>query len=590
MSPSNEPSLFEDDDEYFEPGDEVQSDEHQEMDALMDQYLSSMSQAAQAGQHLKAPIIAIQSDSVLVDAGGKAEGIVNKAELLDPQGELPYKVGDEIDVVVKGQDPETGLIILSHLEARRHAASRQIEEALESGEKISGRVVRAVKGGLIVDVGTTAFLPASQIDLRRVEDFEAWVGRDIECVVLEYAPAKRRIIVSRRKLLEQERAAKRDELLSRLSLGQVVDARVKRLVDFGAFVDLGGVDGLIPRAEISWQRTAKPEDYLKVDEDLQVVVLQIEKESGKITLSRRRMTPDPWETAVERFPVGTAVEGKIVALTNYGAFVRIEEGLDGMIHIKDVAWDSDGKKPSDYLAVDQDVTATLLDINPETKRIALGLKQQTEDPWAHVPERYPVGSHVKGTVTGLNKYGAFVELEPGIKGMVHVSDFSWEKRINQPKDVVTKGQELETCVLSVDLDKRRISLGVKQLEESPVKSFSEGHKVGDAVEGEVSEVTDFGVYVKLDDALRGFIHVSQLDKSRVDSPASLFKVGDAIKAEILKINPDSNEIKLSRRHLLRKQEKRDIAPYLKSKSSAPGGHRLGDLLAELSLEDDLPPE
>jgi small subunit ribosomal protein S1 len=588
MSPKDEPTLFEDDDEYLEPGEEESSSEHQEMDALMDQYLSSMTQAAQAGQHLKVPILAIQSDSVLVDVGSKAEGIVPKQDFHAEGGEFPYKVGDEIDVVVKGQDAETGLIILSHAEARRHAAVREVEEALASGKVLTGRVVRAVKGGLIVDIGTTAFLPASQIDLRRVENFEGWVGRDIECVVLEYAPSKRRIIVSRRKLLEDQRAAKRDALLSRLEVGQTLQARVKRLVDFGAFVDLGGVDGLIPRAEISWQRTAKPEDYLKVDDAIQVMVMQIETETGKITLSRRRLTPDPWETACERFLVGRQVEGSIVALTNYGAFVRIEEGLDGMIHIKDIAWDSDGKKPSDYLTVGQQVSATVLDINPETKRIALGLKQQTEDPWRDVPGRYPEGSRIKGVVTGLNKYGAFVELEPGIKGMVHVSDFSWEKRINQPRDVVSKGQEIEACVLSVDAEKRRISLGVKQLQESPVRAFSQQHKVGDPVEGEVIEVTEFGVYLKLDEALRGFIHVSQLDRSRVESPASVFKVGDQVKAEILKINPDSNEVKLSRRHLLKREEKRDTKAYMKS--SEPGGHRLGELLAELSLEDDLPAE
>lgn len=587
---TNDPSIFEDDDEYFEPGEEGESSEHQEMDALMDQYLSSMTQAAQAGQHLKVPILAIQSDSVLVDVGSKAEGIIPIDELRLPSGELPYKVGDEVDVVVKGQDQETGLVILSHAEARRHAAVKEVEDALASGRKISGRVVRAVKGGLIVDIGTTAFLPASQIDLRRVDNFEAWVGRDIECVVLEYAPAKRRIIVSRRKLLEDQRNSKRDALLSQLQVGQTLRARVKRLVDFGAFVDLGGIDGLIPRAEISWQRTAKPEDYLKGDEEIDVVVLQIEKESGKITLSRRRLSVDPWETAAERFPVGSTVEGSVVALTNYGAFVRIEEGLDGMIHIKDIAWDSDGKKPSDYLAVGQTVMATVLDINPESKRIALGLKQRSDDPWAGVPERYPEGTRVRGMITGLNKYGAFVQLEPGVKGMIHVSDFSWEKRINQPRDVVSKGEEVEACVLSVDADKRRISLGVKQLAVSPVKSFAEGHKVGDAVEGEVSEITEFGVYLKLDESLRGFIHVSQLDRNRVESPGSLFKLGDRVKAEILKISPDSNEIKLSRRQFLKKEEKRDIAPYLKSRSSAPGGHRLGDLLAGLSLEDDLPAE
>lgn len=584
------PSILNEDDEYFEPGEETPQDaEGKEMDDMMDLYLDSMGSSSEVGQLLQVPIIAIQGETVLVDVGSKAEGMVQARELHDAEGNLPYKIGDKIDVVVKGTDSDSGMVLLSHHEARHRAALNALEEAFNKQTPLEGKVVRAVKGGLIVDFGTTAFLPASQIDVRRTEDFEPWVGKQVECVVLEFAPKNRRVIVSRRKHIEADLLKKRKELLDRLNVGDVIEAKVKRLVDFGAFVDLGGIDGLIPRGEISWQRTAKPEDYLKVDDAIEVKVLQIDSESQKITLTRRQLTPDPWKDAAERFPEGTTTEGEVVSLTNYGAFVRVAEGLDGMVHVNDIAWDTAGKRPSDYFTEGQKLTAQILAIDPEQRRISLGVKQLSDDPWSDVQSRYPKGTRVKGKITGLKKYGAFMELEPGIKGMIHVSDFSWEKRISEPREVVAKGDEVEACVLSVDSERRRISLGVKQLDQSPVDKFAMGHREGSIAEGKIAEITEVGVHLEMPGGVRGFIHVSQLDVERVENIGASFKVGQEIKAEVTKINPKTNEVRLSRRQMLKNEERTQVKGYLNT-ASGHGRANLGELLAELSLEDDLPPE
>lgn len=563
---------------------------HHEMDEMMNQYLDSMGGSVETGQSMTVPIVAVHADNVLVDVGGKAEGLVPLRELMESADAQPPKPGDKIDVIVKGQDNETGLILLSHTEARRQAAVKNIQAAVESQSTVRGKITRVVKGGLMVDIGLPAFLPASQVDLRRVENFEPWVGQTIECVILEYVPEKRRIIVSRRKLLEKQSLEKREELLSQLQPGQVLDVEVKRIVDFGAFVDLGGIDGLIPRTEISWQRVNKPDDFLKVGEKIQAKVIEVNKNDKKITLSRRQTSTNPWDEAIAKYPQGSTVEGDVVSITPYGAFVRLEEGLDGMIHISDMAWDSGGKRPQDYVAVGQRATASVINVDPAQKRISLGLKQLVADPWDGIEERYPQGARIKGKVTGLTKYGAFVELEPGIEGMIHVSDFSWEKRINQPKDVVKKGDEVEACVLSIDRERRRIALGVKQLSHSPLELFLTNHSLGDAVEGEIVNLTDFGAFVKLADGVEGFIHVSQLDRNRVESPSSNFKVGETIRAEILKIERDQGKISLSRRQLLKREERSVVKNYMRGSAPQQGSTYLGELLAELNLEDELPKE
>ncbi|MCH8332784.1 30S ribosomal protein S1 [Candidatus Sumerlaeota bacterium] len=569
-----------------EPDDTPDPDVHQEMDAMMDQYLNQMGSSLEKGQLLHVPIVAIQADHVLVDVGEKAEGSLPRSELSDSRGDVSFSVGDLIDVLVVGHDSESGLVLLSYTDAKRHVALRSIEEAFKSGTPAKGKVLRVVKGGLIVDVGPEAFLPASQIDLRRVEDFDVWIGQTIEFIVLEFDPRKRRIVVSRRRLLEEERAKSRKEVFERFEVGQIVEAEVKRIVDFGAFVDLGGFDGLIPRGEIAWDRMAKPGDYFKVGQPAKAKIIEMDSARGKVTLSRRQLTPSPWETAVEKYPTGSSIEGDVVSLTHYGAFVRLEEGLDGMIHVSDMAWDSTGKKPSDYLTVGTRVQTSILNVDAKTKRISLGLKQLTQDPWNEIEARYPPGKRLKGKVTGLTKYGAFVELEPGIEGMVHVSDFSWDQQIDQPRDVVEKDQELEVCVIAVDRERHRISLGVKQLSDSPVMGYSHEHKIGDVVEGKVKNLTEFGAFIELAEGIEGFIHVSQLDKGRVESPAALLKIGEVVEAEITKIELATGKISLSRRQFLKRRKKNDWAGYMGS--TASGGANLGELLAEVNLEDDLP--
>lgn len=582
------PSIFEDtDDDYMEPGEAP--DTQDELDVMMDQYLDQMSGDVNQGQLVTVPIIAIRGDHILVDVGEKSEGIINIKEFPTINGKLTVQVGDKIDVVVKGYDSESGLINLSHQEARRRRAMEIVRDALDNNHPVKGTVTRTVKGGLIVDIGTTAFLPASQIDLRRVENFEEWIGREVEGYIIEFVPEKRRIIVSRRKMLEEERERRRLAIIGKLSVGQNVEVAVKRIVEFGVFVDLDGLDGLIPRSEISWQRNAKAEDYMQVGDVIQAKIIEIDAGSGKVTLSRRQANVNPWDSAVDRYPAGSAVSGKVVSITSYGSFVRLEEGLDGMIHISDMAWDAAGKKPTDYISAGQEVSATVLSVDPIARRISLGLKQMTKDPWEEMEAKYPKGTRIKGQVTGLTKYGAFVELEPGVEGMVHISDFSWEKRVSQPRDVVKKGDEIEACVLEIDRGRRRISLGVKQLSESPIERYLMQIATGDVVEGEVTNLTEFGAFVKLADGVEGFMHVSQLDRERVQSPSECLTVGERITAKITKIETDSGKISLSRRAMLKEQERKTVAQYMKRKESS-SLLSMGDLLGDIVLEDDLPVE
>lgn len=574
------------DDDYMEPGETAAAPDA--MDAMIDQYLDKMAPEVNMGQLLSVPVVAVKSDGVLVDVGDKSEGFVSIREFPMVGDKPQVKPGDVIDVIVKGPDPETGLINLSHREARRRKAWIAAEESFKNHTPIQGIVTRTVKGGLIMDIGTTAFLPASQIDLQRVNDFESWLGKEVEGFVIEFAPEKRRIIVSRRQMLEGQLESRRRETLSGLTQGQTIEAKVKRVVEFGAFVELGaGLDGLVPRSEISWQRNARPEDYVKAGQTVTAKVIEIDQETGKVTLSRRLALANPWDTAREKYPVGSTVSGEVVSLTSYGAFVRLDEGLDGMIHISDMAWDAAGKKPSDYVAAGQQLTATVLNIDTENRRISLGMKQLTADPWDEIEQRYPKGKTIKGAVTGLTKYGAFVELEPGIEGMIHVTDFSWDKKIRQPRDAVKKGDEVEAMVLEIDRERRRISLGVKQMAENPLDVFLAMHRVGDTVEGEVTGVTEFGAFVKLADNIEGFMHVSQMDQERVDSPKDVLKTGDKVEAKITKIDRDSNKISLSRRQLLKDQEKKTISAYM-SKKNKGSLLSMGELLEDIQLEDVLP--
>ncbi len=584
--PSHAP-MIPDPDEYVDP-DQVQELDNREMDAMMDQYLDQMSSSLSEGQLLSVTVIAIKADHVLVDVGDKSEGMIDLHELPSHEGSVTVKVGDVIDAVVKGSDAESGLVTLSYREAQRRRAMDMIEEAVKNETPVKGVITRTVKGGLIIDIGTTAFLPGSQIDLRRVENFESWVGREVEGLIIEYAPEKRRIILSRRKLLEGQREKQRHALLDSFKVGQLMDVTVKRVVNFGVFVDLGGIDGLIPRSEISWQRNAQPEDFLKEGDPLQVHVIEIQPQSGKITLSRRKARENPWDNVAERYPVDTHVTGPVVSITSYGAFVRLDEGMDGMIHISDMAWDASGKKPGDFVEVGQELNAVVLSVDADAHRMSLGLKQLGEDPWLEVAQRYSKGNLVKGKVTGLTRYGAFLELEEGLEGMIHVSDFTWDKRINQPRQATSLGEELEAVVLDVDTDRRRIALGVKQLTDNPVQGFLAGHKIGDVVEGEVVNVTEFGAFINLAPGLEGFMHISQFDRDRIENLADVVKVGERLEAKITRIDPGSDKISLSRRQMMKEQDRKVVASYMKRNDRA-ALNNMGELFGEINLLDDLPP-
>ncbi len=572
------------DDEYFDPS-EVES-APDEMDAMMDQFLDQMTPNVKRGQLIRVPVVAVKSDGILLDVGDKSEGFVPLREVEDGRGDVTVQVGDVLEVIIKNQDPETGLIGLSYLEAKRRKAWQHAEDCFKNKKPINGKIIRTVKGGVILDIGTTAFLPASQVDLMRIEDFEELIGREVQGYVIEFEPDKRRIIVSRRALLEEERDKIRGEILGKLELGQELDVNVKRLVNFGAFVDVQGLDGLIPRSEISWQRSARPEEYLTVGETVRIRIVEIDRKKGKITLSRKQAMSDPWPAAEADYSIGSRVSGRVVSITNYGAFVRLREGLDGMVHISDMAWDSHGRKPSDFVETGDEVEVQVLALDLSERRISLGMKQLVPDSWSEMIERYPKGSRFKGKVTGLTRFGAFVELESGVEGMVHISDFSWEKRIEHPKDVVSSGDEIEVCILSVDLEKRRVSLGVKQLVKSPMEKFRKSFKAGDLVEGKVVRVSDQGAFIQLAEGVEGFMHVSQIDTDRVENPADILKEGETVRSKVTKIER-GNKIALSRKAMLKAQEKKTISTYMRSGSTEDSLLNMGELLEDLQIEDEL---
>jgi small subunit ribosomal protein S1 len=571
-------------DEYMDPSEMDSAPDV--MDAMMDQYLDQMSSDVNQGQMIQASVIAVKSDGLLLDVGDKSEGFVPLREVQESNGEMTIQIGDVLEVIIKSQDPETGLVALSYREARRRKAWQQAEDCFKNRKPIEGKIIRTVKGGVILDIGTTAFLPASQIELTRTENFEELIGRVVQGYVIEFVPDKRRIIVSRRALLQEERDQVRGEILKQLEVGQELEVNVKRLVDFGAFVDVKGLDGLIPRSEISWQRSARPEEYLTVGETIRIRLMEIDQEKGKLTLSRRQAIPDPWSNVETSYPVGSKVSGKVVSLTNYGAFVRLQEGLDGMVHISDMAWDSQGMKPSDFAKTGDELDVEVLNLDPTERRISLGMKQLTTDPWSDMADRYPKGHKLRGKITGLTRYGAFVELETGVEGMVHISDFSWGNRIAHPKDIVKAGEEIDVCVLSVDRERRRISLGVKQLVESPVEQFRKSFKTGDLVEGRVVRLTDQGVFIQLNESVDGFMHVSQMDAERVENPADMMKQGEKVISKITKIER-GNKITLSRKAMLKEQEKKTISTYLKSGSSKGSLQNMGELLEDLQFDDEL---
>ncbi|MCX8036502.1 MAG: 30S ribosomal protein S1 [Candidatus Sumerlaeia bacterium] len=557
-----------------------------EFGQMLDAYLDKI-QDFSAGDIVEAEIVDVKRTYVLVDVGDKAEGVIEIDEFVDPQGEIRVAVGDRIPVRIMGRETETGQVYVSYRQAAAEIAWQRITEAAKQQSALTGRVVQVVKSGLIVDVGIPAFMPASQIDTSRVENLDEWVGREIQVCVLETDRERKRVIVSRRKLLQEDAERKRRRILESLEVGQERVVRVRKIMDFGAFADLGGIDGLIPRSEVSWEINADPKEYLKEGRDLKVRVISVDRETGRIALSRKQARPDPWEKIEEKYPPDTIVKGKVVGLADFGAFVSLEEGVRGLIHASDLSWDKGPKKVEDYLRLGDTVKAVVLSVDKAQRRMSLGLKQVTKDPWLEVEEKFPPQTVVKGTVTAVTSYGAFVRLTDAIEGLIHVSDMSWEKKPKSPSHYVKVGDEVEAIVLRLDSEKRRINLGLKQMAKSPFERFVESHRVGSVVQGQVTSVTPYGVFVQLAPEVEGLIHISQLDTERVEKPEDVVKVGDTVEAKVIKIDSREQKISLSRRAFLKEQESREVAAYTQKTSAV--GLNIGELLRELNLADTEPP-
>ena len=510
--------------------------------------------AIDLNQIIEGKVLRVDNEFVLVDVGYKSEGRIPRDEWED--GENPPEVGQMLKVLIEdledstGHEDERGLILLSKRKAEKIEAWLKVMETVHEDDVVTGTVTRKIKGGLLVDIGVNVFLPASQVDIRRPHDIGDYIGRTIQCLVLKIDEARRNIVVSRRSLIEAERAEKKTQLLETLEDGQIRSGTVKNIADFGAFVDLGGIDGLLHITDMSWGRINHPSEIVSIDEEIEVQILNIDREKEKIALGLKQKTPSPWENVEEKYPVGSTVKGAVVNVMSYGAFVKLEDGIEGLVHISEMSWTKRISHPSELVHIEDEIDVVVLGINKEKQEISLGMKQTQDNPWDKVADSYPPGASVTGRVRNLTNYGAFIEIEEGVDGLLHVSDMSWTRKISHPSELVEKSQEITCKVLSVDQGRRRIALGLKQLEEDPwAHDIPDRYQAGQRVTGKVTKITNFGVFIGLEDGLEGLLHISELAEHKVENPEDVVNVGDEIEVKILRVDSDDRKIGLSRKRV-----------------------------------------
>ncbi len=495
------------------------------------------------GSILKGKIVNHIGDDVIVEVGLKSEGTIDASEFDDPS---EIRIGDSIEVLLESVESDSGLVQLSKRKADRIRGWERILEKYKEGDVIKGKVTRRIKGGLLVDVGVPVFLPASQVDVRRPGDISEYIGTEIEAKILKIDQERRNIVISRRKMLEETRASAKRTLLSDIEPGQLRKGIVKNIADFGAFVDLGGLDGLLHITDMSWGRINHPSELVHLDEEIEVKVLSIDRDKEKIALGLKQKTESPWTSVEQRYPVHGVVKGHVVNITNYGAFIKLEEGVEGLVHISEMSWTKRINHPSELLSVGQEVEVVVLEVNSAKQEVSLGLKQLSENPWTHVANKYPPGTIVEGKVRNLANYGAFIEIEEGIDGLLHVSDMSWTKKISHPGEMLKKNDSIKCIVLAVDQEKQRVALGLKQMTEDPwVRAIPEKYIAGQIVRGKVTKLTNFGVFVELEPDLEGLLHISELSDQKVEEPQDIVKVGQDIEVKILRVDIDDRKIGLS---------------------------------------------
>ena len=554
-------------------GDKAEA-EPEDFKKLYEESLKSIEE----GDILRGTVMVVDEEYVTVDIGYKSEGQIQVSEFKDKDGNVGVKVGDEIDVLLERKEDDNGLITLSKEKADKLKAWRSVSKAFREGEIVDGTITSRIKGGLTVDIGISAFLPGSQVDIRPVRNLDKFIGRQFKFKVIKFNKKRSNIVLSRRALLEEERKALREETLKRLTEGEILEGVVKNITDYGAFVDLGGIDGLLHITDISWGRIGHPTEKVSVGERVTVKVLHFDRERERVSLGLKQISPDPWEEVDEKYPVGSQVKGRVVSVTDYGAFVEIGEGVEGLVHISEMSWTKKIKHPSQVVGVGDIVDAVVLDVDVAKRRISLGMRQVEPNPWAVIEEKYPVGARVKGKVKTITDFGVFVGFDEGIDGLIHISEMSWTKKIRDPGEMYKKGQEIEAVVLNIDRENERFSLGVKQLTADPWEGIPSRYRIGDRVEGNVTNVTDFGVFVELEDGIEGLIHVSELRKDKVENPSDVVKVGDSVSAMVINIDPRERKIGLSVKGLEEKDEKEDFERYMAGQKSATPS--LGRLIQE----------
>ncbi|MCZ2341026.1 MAG: 30S ribosomal protein S1 [Bacteroidales bacterium] len=516
------------------------------------QWLPDETQVYDTNKIVTGKVLEIRGEDVVIDIGYKSEGIIKIQEWHEEGADAPTppKAGDTVEVLLETVEGEDGTIALSYRKAKRQKEWEAILAKHREGDVVSGGVTKKIKGGLLVNIGVNVFLPASQVDIRRPADIGDFIGRNIECMILKIDEARRNIVVSRRKLIEEKRRIMKEKLLGELDIGQIRKGIVKNIADFGAFVDLGGIDGLLHITDMGWHRVTNPHDVVKIDQELEVYILGIDREKEKIALSLKHKTPSPWQNIEARYPVNSRHEGEVVNIMPYGAFVKLEPGIEGLVHISEMSWIKRISHPSEVVSIGDKVEVQVLNINHDKKEISLGMKQCTSNPWDEVAKKYPPGAQVSGTVRNLTSYGAFIEIEEGIDGLLHVSDMSWVRKVSNPSEVVQKGQKLTCQVLSVDQDRKRIALGLKQMASDPWEGDIPGrYTPGQKVTGKVTKLTNFGVFVELEAGLEGLLHISELSEDKIESPEEVVKVGDDIEVKVLRVDAKDRKIGLSRRNV-----------------------------------------
>jgi small subunit ribosomal protein S1 len=564
--------------ETVEKQEDVSSPEitgEETMEELLDIYESSLKKFEE-GQVVTGTVISVGRDTVLVDVGYKSEGQISIREFIDEEGNVNVNVNDKFEVMIEVWDEEEETVLLSHEKAKKVKVWDAIKDIYDADGTIEGVITSRVKGGFSVDIGLLGFLPGSQADLRPIRNMDEMVNKTYTFKILKYNKKRNNIVLSRRVLLEAERDKLRSSTLEAIEDGKVMEGIVKNITEYGVFVDLGGVDGLLHITDISWGRVKHPSELFSVGDKINVKILSFDFEKERVSLGMKQLTPDPWTTAVDKYPVGSKITGKVVSLTDYGAFIELEEGVEGLIHVSEMSWTRKIRHPSQMVTVGEEIEAVVLDLKPDNRRISLGIKQTVDNPWEVISQKYPVGTIIEGKIKNITEFGLFIGIDDDIDGLVHISDISWTKRIKHPSEIYKKNDTVQAVVLDIDKANERFSLGIKQTQADPWESVSQRYEVGREISGVITNLTDFGVFVELEEGIEGLVHVSEISKENVKTPKEHYKIGETITAKVMNINSDERRIGLS----IKRLEEDDDDKYLEefAKNMKPATSSFGEIL------------